>query len=166
MTFCKNTRKIFLDNYKNDNLTKINNKIEEEGIMMKKIYEAPKMYCEEFVPNVYASGCAPGIDESTAEAYVETCYYLKNGWSGCSGVGTELYFFIEGNKACTDVWLKKDGTAGTRGEISIVWENFEFDGDPFPRKAYRWSNQHGGWHYIPVSELGGTVDGKPKYFCS
>ena len=38
---------------------------------MKKDYITPKMYSEEFVPNVYASGCAPGIDESKADPYAE-----------------------------------------------------------------------------------------------
>lgn len=135
---------------------------------MKKDYITPKMYSEEFVPNVYASGCAPGIDESKADAYAEQCYYLEHGYSGCSGVGTDLKFFIEGNTACTDVWLKEDGTAGTKGDISIVQHHFEGDGSwPWETKpAYKWSNQQGGYHYIPVSELGGTVDGKPRYFNS
>lgn len=141
---------------------------------MKKEYVTPIMYSEEFVPNAYAAGCAPGIDEtdpSVAPAYKETCYYLHNGWTSCSGIGTDLWFFLEKNSACKDVTLKADGSAGTRGGIYIGTEEFEvIDGEErytVEKPAYIWSN--GTWfgaHYIPVSELGGQINGKPKYFVS
>lgn len=134
---------------------------------MKKEYIKPMMYQEDFVPNAYASGCAPGIDESTAQAYAETCWYLNHGFfTSCSGINTDLLFFIQGNESCTDVWLREDGSAGTRGGVSIGYENFEGDGNLGSVLAYIWSNGDGGHHYIPVTELGGTVDGKPRYFNS
>lgn len=133
---------------------------------MKREYVKPMMYQEDFVPNAYASGCAPGIDESTAQPYAETCWYLTHG-NSCSRYNTDLLFFIEGNQSCKDVWLKEDGSAGTRGGIYIGYEDFEGDGKDYAVPAYIWSNgTFFGAHYIPVTELGGTVGGKPRYFNS
>ena len=140
---------------------------------MKKCYESPRLYMEEFIPNEYAVLCAPGIDESKAKPFTQTCYYYgkhyqDNGiWVQCSEQGENLAFLTTETTGCR-MKLDSNGNVSGTGVTKVSWD-FEH---PYSQHSackqdgYKWSNQAGGYHYVPVAEFGGTTNGKPTYFNS
>lgn len=140
---------------------------------MKKTYTKPSMYAETFMPNAYAVLCAPGIDETKAKPFVQTCYYHgKDYYDGqtrvyCSNQDVNLAFLTTDTTGCR-MKLDSDGNVSGQGVYKVSKWYFEY---PYTKsgtsqEAYKWSNQDGGYHYIPVTEFGGTTDGKPTYFNS
>lgn len=143
---------------------------------MKKEYIKPMMYAETFVPNQYAAGCYPGIDESNVEPFTQDCWWYTHA-SGCSEKDYSKTMFIENNTGC-DLQLKKDGSLVLGSGMKLVNVNGakdkKFDNyyketgnrDEYP-EAYAWPNGEGNWHYIPKSFFGNEqINGKPKYFVS
>lgn len=146
---------------------------------MKKEYITPAMYIEEFVPNEYATTCKPGVDETKAKPYLQQCYYYTNPGilSECSKRNESFYFLTENTTGCT-VKLTSTGDISI-AETSLQSERWDFEHpnlqviapslhESHKVASYRWPNGEGGWHHIPVSQLGGvdTETGLPLYFNS
>lgn len=134
---------------------------------MKKEYVKPHMYAEKFIPNEYASGCKPGVDENNAEPYYAECWYKNHGWTGCSNNGETVALLTDKNSGC-QIKLTASGKAITSSGIEECMHDFEMDGIYGQVPAYRWDNGMHGWHYIPKTEFGGkdSETGLPIYFNS